>query len=145
MVAELLDATGWVSLGFVAVRAERITEAFDGKGFALTNADVMGWEEAPSYTGPIVDLSVLTAVRQAAGEAEMRTARELGLTSDEMAGYSTLLWGQSLSARRDQLAGDGANAQKRGRISRELKAELRELVENVTRNFDDQDDPSGDD
>jgi hypothetical protein len=38
------------------------------------------------------------------------------------------LWGKTFVARRDELAGLDANAQRRGRISRQLKAELQELI-----------------
>jgi hypothetical protein len=38
------------------------------------------------------------------------------------------LWGQSLSAKRDELAGADANAQRRGQISRQLKEQLRKAI-----------------
>ena len=38
------------------------------------------------------------------------------------------LWGRSFSDERDRRGGPGSNAQKRGRISRELKAELQEAL-----------------
>jgi len=62
------------------------------------------------------------------GEAEKRIAKGLGIGSDRMVQESTYLWGDSFSAERDRRAGPDANAQKRGRVSRELKAELRESL-----------------
>ncbi len=38
------------------------------------------------------------------------------------------LWEKTFTARRDELAGPDANAQRRGRISRQLKAELQEVI-----------------
>jgi len=61
-------------------------------------------------------------------EAEKRIAKGLGIGSDRMVQESTYLWGDSFSAERDRRAGPDANAQKRGRVSRELKAELRESL-----------------
>ena len=38
-------------------------------------------------------------------------------------------WRKSYSAERDQRAGAGANAQKKGRVARELKAELKAVLD----------------
>jgi len=62
------------------------------------------------------------------GEAEARIAKGLGISALRMRLESAYLWGNSFSAERDRRAGPDANAQKRGRVSRELKAELRASI-----------------
>jgi hypothetical protein len=47
------------------------------------------------------------------------------------------LWGRSFSEERDQRGGPGANAQKRGRISRELKADLKAELKEAINGGDD--------
>jgi hypothetical protein len=61
-------------------------------------------------------------------EADYRMAHSLGLDVDRAAEEMEALWGQSFTAKRDHRAGPDANPQKRGRISRELKAELQEAI-----------------
>lgn len=70
------------------------------------------------------------------GEADERAARHLGETIDTFPIVCNALWGRSLSAERDsRLAAAGGNqgsaatvAARRGRITRELLAEARELL-----------------
>ncbi len=61
-------------------------------------------------------------------EADYRMAKSLGLDLDRAAAEMGALWGKSFTAERDRRAGCDANPQKRGRISRELKAELQEAI-----------------
>ncbi|MDV7176012.1 XRE family transcriptional regulator [Gordonia amicalis] len=68
------------------------------------------------------------AVRLASGAAEARTARDLEISPMSLAVLSAALWRRSFSGERDKRAGANANAQQRGRISRILKAELREAI-----------------
>lgn len=63
------------------------------------------------------------------GEAEQRVARDLGIDRYRMVAECLYLWGRTFSAERDRRAGPAANAQARGRTSRELKAELRASIE----------------
>lgn len=73
-------------------------------------------------------------VRQNLLEADYRMLRSLGLKLDEDGVLDEAVramadrWGRSFTAERDRRAGPDANAQKRGRISRELKAELQEAI-----------------
>lgn len=75
---------------------------------------------------------ILERQRQRQGEGqgldEQRVAKRLGITDMLLAAVSWTLWGQSFSDERDRRAGADANPQKRGRISRELQAELRERL-----------------
>jgi hypothetical protein len=42
------------------------------------------------------------------------------------------VWGRTFSEERDRRAGGEANAQKRGRVTREMKAELEQVIGNAT-------------
>ena len=64
-------------------------------------------------------------VRDSFLEADYRMAASLGLDLDRAAELMHALWKRSFSDERDRRGGPGANPQKRGRISRQLKAELK--------------------
>jgi transcriptional regulator with XRE-family HTH domain len=64
------------------------------------------------------------AIEERSGLDEERLAKRLGIDRHQLAIESYLLWGCAFSDERDRLAGPDANAQKRGRISRTLQAEL---------------------
>lgn len=61
-------------------------------------------------------------------EADERIGRDLGLDPDRAAAEMYTLWGRPLTAVRDEIAGEGANAQRRGIVTRQLKADLRRQV-----------------
>ena len=63
------------------------------------------------------------------GLAEERLARDLRVDQLRLCAEMAALWGRSYSVERDARAGAGASAQKRGRVSRELKAELRAVID----------------
>jgi transcriptional regulator with XRE-family HTH domain len=67
------------------------------------------------------------------GEAEARAAKALGVDPGALAELMLDAWGHTLSTERDIRAGQGANAQKRGRIARELRDELRKAINNGDR------------
>lgn len=62
------------------------------------------------------------------GLAEQRLAKTLGISAGRLADASAQLWGATFSDERDRRAGVGANQQKRGAISRELRAELEKAL-----------------
>ena len=68
----------------------------------------------------------LWAIYRDYGEAEERAAAALGVDKETLCGLMLDLWGETLSARRDRIADPAANAQKRGRIARQLRHELEE-------------------
>ena len=70
----------------------------------------------------------LERMRRRSGLTEYRLATRLGISRDQLASMSFRLWQKTFSERRDQLAGADANAQKRGRISRELRAQLEKAL-----------------
>jgi hypothetical protein len=61
-------------------------------------------------------------------ESDARICKSLGVGLDDGAAAMAKLWSKTFTTERDRRAGPDANAQRRGRISRQLKAELqREL------------------
>lgn len=111
-----------------------VTEDFEPTGEQLTSFCAGGrwdrlselWEEG-RYIGtfrPILDWSGLT---------DQRVAASLGLDTDQLCNTAMQLWGTVFSAERDRRAGPDANPQKRGRITRQLKAELIESLSDGNR------------
>jgi hypothetical protein len=64
-----------------------------------------------------------------AGATEERTWKALGISSAELADWSAALWKRTFSQERDRRAGEGANAQKRGQVSRQMRKELQTAIE----------------
>jgi hypothetical protein len=67
-------------------------------------------------------------VLDALSESDVRMCKNIGVIPFVGAAAMAKLWGQTFTAERDRRAGLDANAQRRGRISRQLKAELKELI-----------------
>lgn len=142
-IADLFDGDGSVELGDgTAVELSALRAALSGNppepltGAEMVasatqdlEAEVRSWSAANQRRwkqlrgGPHMDTT------RTFTEADARVANSLGISRSrailEMAG----LWGQALSAQRDQEAGPDATQQKRGRISRKLKQELREAID----------------
>lgn len=76
--------------------------------------------------GRIQDSAAAGRVLMLFRESDERMCRNLGVTPEAGALAMADLWGRPFSAERDRRAGPGANAQKRGQVSRQLKAELQE-------------------
>jgi transcriptional regulator with XRE-family HTH domain len=76
------------------------------------------------------------AVIKASGATEERTWKALGVSPTELADWSTALWNRTFSQERDQRAGEGANAQKRGQVSRQMRKELQAAIEAATHGDD---------
>jgi hypothetical protein len=104
-----------------------VTEDFQPTGEQVTSFCAGGrwdrlselWEDH-HYIGtfqPVLDWSGLT---------DQRVAASLGLNTEQLCDAAVQLWGTVFSAERDRRAGPDANPQKRGRVTRELKAELKE-------------------
>jgi transcriptional regulator with XRE-family HTH domain len=71
----------------------------------------------------------LEAVAEVTGATEERTWKALGISRRELADLSARLWNRTFSEERDRRAGAGANAQKRGQVSRQLREELQAAIE----------------
>ena len=62
------------------------------------------------------------------GLTEERVAAGLGVTPERVRTESLRLWNTTFSAQRDRLAGPDANRQRKGRITRQLKAQLQKAI-----------------
>jgi hypothetical protein len=67
-------------------------------------------------------------VAKESGETEQRVAKSLGVDRWLVDRASALLWKSTISAERDRRAGPDASNQARGRITRELRDELRKVI-----------------
>ncbi|MGV8875258.1 MAG: hypothetical protein ACOH2Q_22195 [Rhodococcus sp. (in: high G+C Gram-positive bacteria)] len=85
---------------------------------------VMAQREAP-----VQRLSTASTILAASGSAEERARKNLGLSKRGLAEICAVTWGRSFSQERDARAGDGANAQRRGSITRQLQSELQEVID----------------
>lgn len=93
---------------------EKVTTDFSG-------ITAESWAEARTEH-PIDD------IKRKAGLAERRVAQRLGISMDELAQLSFERLGQSFTEARNARAGADASRQKRGRVARELEAQLREAL-----------------
>jgi hypothetical protein len=80
--------------------------------------------------------AIMRALIIASGATEERTWKALDISRTELAEWSARLWTRTFSEERDRRAGKGANAQKRGQVSRQLREELRAAIEATTHGND---------
>jgi transcriptional regulator with XRE-family HTH domain len=140
LVADLLRHDGHTEVGQVQLPASAVADAFAGKPADLPADDATAADRdralLAQYSGPSLPADTIRAVLHESGEPESRLARGLGVSEVDLAGYSAQMWGHTFSAERDKLAGADANAQKRGQVSRKLKAELKTQIERATADAD---------
>ncbi|MFC9833195.1 hypothetical protein ACFVKB_05115 [Rhodococcus sp. NPDC127530] len=135
-VADLVRTREWVAVtDRMVVRGERLATALEGgptriemEDMYVDPHDVAAAIRITRASGLRGAVPLANAVRETT-EAEHKIARSLGVSLAQVAQAAMDLWGRSLTAERDDRAGTGASAQKRGRVSRELKAELRARLE----------------
>jgi transcriptional regulator with XRE-family HTH domain len=77
-----------------------------------------GWDDSELHSRVLKELR----------ETDRRMCKRIGV--EEFAGAAAMakLWGKTFVARRDEVAGPNASPQRRGQVSRQLQAELRELI-----------------
>jgi hypothetical protein len=63
-----------------------------------------------------------------ARKSDERMCKNIGVDAFLGAAAMTALWRRTFTAERDNRAGPDANAQRRGQISRQLKADLQEVI-----------------
>jgi transcriptional regulator with XRE-family HTH domain len=81
--------------------------------------------------------AILTAVTKASGATEERTRKALGISRTELADWAAAQgWTRTFSQERDHRAGEGANAQKRGQVTRQMRKELQAAIEAATHGDD---------
>jgi len=79
----------------------------------LSAGSVIDWSKVPGLQVPKVW-----------GLTEERVAAGLGISTDQLCEVSLRLWDNTFSAQRDRIAGPDASAQRKGRVTRQLKGEL---------------------
>lgn len=144
-LADLVQADGFVVLSdALVVRGPKLVDVMNGADWDLRAKDT-GQKLEPGVLKEMfaqfaddsdrypwladMTLKDVSAVKDRSGLDEARLAKRLEVSSFILAAASARLWNASVSDERDQRAGVGANAQHRGRISRELAKELKELLD----------------
>lgn len=147
-LADLVHVDGWVEVNSdLTIRGEALSSALRGKPMNLLVTDVLGASEElgeivsrsnaqldadNARLGSDADDLLLVEIQEATkhfGVAEERLAKQLGLSEYLLTCVSLVLWGTTFSAERDRRAGAEANAQRRGQVTRTLKAEISEYLE----------------
>jgi transcriptional regulator with XRE-family HTH domain len=124
-LADLLEGEGSVALtDRMSVPTRLLAAACRGRIFAHMDRESIGeWFERARKAEGLVFADVGKVI-PLGGLTEHRLAKRLGISTFELASLSAELWQTTFSEERDRRAGPDANQQKRGRISRELRAEL---------------------
>lgn len=103
----------------ISVPAALLADVCRGQPFAFQPSCENGPPPAPERAAELLQRSGLT---------ENRLARRFGVEHSRLADVSFRLWQSTFSEERDRRAGEDANQQKRGRVSRELRAELEKAL-----------------
>ena len=126
-------------LGEVAVVLNDRLAPLGEKVAAAVRGEPLRLGEDDHFSSLLIEVQTQLSTRQASpqpidevksrsGLDEERLTKRLGIDADALAAASLQLWRRSFSDERDRRAGPGANPQKRGRISRELQAELKKVL-----------------
>ena len=125
------------ALSEVVGRPVQLADLFAGDGEVAINERLAVPLSAlrATLTGEPVDFAGIgmlkagmVAVRGTLRESDMRMCKSIGVDLAIGAAAMDKLWGRPFSAERDHRAEPGANAQRKGQISRQLKAELQKVV-----------------
>ena len=90
----------------------------------VQNTSTAHWPKRLHAVKPDLRLKVL----QDFGESDGRMCKNIGVDPFLGAAARAALWRRTFTAERDHRAGPDANAQRRGQISRQLKEELQEVI-----------------
>lgn len=124
-LADLVAGDGFVALNDnFGVSAALLAEVCRGAVFEPRSVDVQFTFRQHSAR----EVHELVGTMQRSGLTEQRLAHRLGIGPDRLAAVSSRLWKRTFSEERDRRAGAGANQQKKGRVSRELRAELEKAI-----------------
>jgi hypothetical protein len=134
--AELFDGAGKVRVGSGDVQLHLLRSVLSGEPPKRPKPDtsaVTAWINDMHATWPdrLMDLAAgkIRKTSAAMREADIKIGKSLGLDEYRTAAEMAYLWGKPLSAVRDEIAGADANAQRRGQVSRQLKAELVKVID----------------
>lgn len=81
----------------------------------------------PAWAQDVAD-TLIAQVHIDFSESDVRMCKNIGAGPSDGAAAMAKLWGRTFRAERDLRAGPDANAQRRGQISRQLKAELQKVI-----------------
>lgn len=125
---ELVKSDGDIQLNNgLSMSADLVVQVCRGKPWKVWAARGSESKESLAFDQEIFGDGALTASQRLmvrSGQPEERLARQLKIELSALADISNLLWQRTFSEERDRRAGTDANAQKKGRISRELRHEL---------------------
>ena len=122
------------ALGQTTGRPVAITDLFDGDGQVAINdqltidraelqAALTGKPVPVTFAGSGTLTADVFAVPQVPRESDTRMCKSIGVDPGFGVAAMVKLWGKPFSAERDRRAEPGANAQRKGQISRQLKAD----------------------
>lgn len=114
----LAGASVNVTISDIAGERERVAQQFA----AIMNTD--GW---PPHLAALPSGRIRKVLAEFS-QTDDRVAKSLGISRMLAAAAMAKSWNKTFVVRRDELAGPDANAQRRGRVSRELKARLLEEI-----------------
>lgn len=100
--------------------------ALEGRQAAVSDVVSAAQDLMPGGTSML-----MVRIEQEHGLAEKRLAKSLGISNAELVACEAALWKRSMSAERAERADENATAQKLGRITRELKAEVVAYIESI--------------
>lgn len=143
-LADLLDGDGEVSLGGkFTVELSTLRAALRGQPVPIVDAgiDRLGaammdnvnrtmitrddkWKRLPQWARRRLDERDWLRVYMTMRETDSRMCRNVGVDGELGAALMAKLWGRTFSDERDDRSEPGAKAQRKGQISRQLKAEL---------------------
>jgi hypothetical protein len=91
-------------------------------------ADMTAWLAWGLWWARGIDPKVIARVLGDFVETDQRLCKRIGVEPQIGAAAMAMLWRLTFTAERDRRAGDDANAQRRGQISRGLQAELEKRI-----------------
>lgn len=149
-LADLVQSDDQVQIGGLSLSGEHLVDAVRGHelgpsmlsgGLSLggqienAQADIESLAQLEGQLGPL-DWELASRVERTQGLAEQRIAKDLGIAVGTLAYMAAHLWKRTFSEERDARAGSDANAQKRGRVSRQMKSELQSALKGMTNGDD---------
>lgn len=120
------DGFVWVTATLV-LEGSTLTEWLNGAAATIPDDGSDDWYRAARHSGRRA-LEGADAVLARSGLAEQRVAKSLGVEPQTLALWSFDLWGVTFTEERDRRAGPDANKQKRGQITRTMRAELASAI-----------------
>ena len=103
-------------------------QVFDLLGVPRSPLDREAFEWLLAQPIQMMPPTTVNSATKIPGATEERTRKALGISSTELANWSAALWKRTFSQERDRRAGERANAQKRGQVTRQMRAELEAAI-----------------